>query len=55
MKVDVIRKLPEHLDTLILMQEEGGKAEQIEYLPTGLTEQVETFVKAEEFSFASKH
>ncbi len=54
MKVDVIRKLPEHLDTLILMQEEGGKAEQIEYLPTGLTEQVETFVKAEDFSFAYK-
>ncbi len=54
MKVDVIRKLPEHLDTLILMQEEGGKAGQIEYLPLGLSDQVEAFIKAEDYNFAFK-
>jgi len=46
--------LPEHLDTLILMQEENGKVEAIEYLPPQIVPQLEVFVKSEDYNFAYK-
>jgi len=52
MKIDVIRKLPEHMDTIILMQEESGSVAQIEYLPSNLLKTVEILVKSEEFTFS---
>jgi leucyl aminopeptidase len=52
MKIDVIRKLPEHLDTLILMQEEAGTINNIEHVPSELLSPIETFMKSEEFSFS---
>lgn len=54
MKIDVIRKFPEHLDTLILMQEEGGHVEAIEYLPPQVVQQAGIFAKAEDYSFSYK-
>jgi len=54
MKIDVIRKLPEHLDTLILMQEESGSVEGIEYLPLQVLQSAEVFIKAENYSFSFK-
>ncbi|MDD4309908.1 MAG: leucyl aminopeptidase [Candidatus Cloacimonetes bacterium] len=51
MKIDVIRKLPDHLDTLILMQEENAEVQAIEYLPAELLSPLEHFIKGEEFNF----
>jgi hypothetical protein len=33
MKIDVIRKLPEHMDTVIILHKPGADLEQVEYLP----------------------
>jgi leucyl aminopeptidase len=52
MKIDVIRKFPEHMDTLILMQEEGKTVETIEYLPQELLIPIEAFLKGEDFNFS---
>ncbi|MDD3234965.1 MAG: leucyl aminopeptidase [Candidatus Cloacimonetes bacterium] len=52
MKIDVIRKLPEHLDTLILMQEENGTIQNIEYVPTELLHSIDAYMKNEEFNFS---
>ncbi|MDY0152274.1 MAG: M17 family peptidase N-terminal domain-containing protein, partial [Candidatus Cloacimonas sp.] len=51
MKIDVIRKFPEHMDTLILMQEEGKSVDSIEYLSPELVSATESFLKGEEFDF----
>ena len=51
MKIDVIRKLPEHMDTLILMQEEAALVQNIEYLPPELLNPIEVFVKSEAYTF----
>ncbi len=51
MKIDVIRKLPEHLDTVLLMQEENGSIHDIEYVPASLLEPIEIFMKNEDFNF----
>ncbi len=51
MKIDVIRKLPEHLDTIILMQEEGGAVQGIEYIPVELLNTIEMYLKGEEYGF----
>ena len=51
MKIDVIRKLPEHLDTIILMQEESAAVQGIDYIPAELLSSIEAFLKGEEFNF----
>jgi len=52
MKIDIIRKLPEHMDTIIVMQEEGASVLNVEYLPQELLEQMEVYAKSEDFKFA---
>lgn len=52
MKIDVIRKLPEHMDTIILMQEENRKVSGIEYVPQHLLNPLEVFIKEEAYTFA---
>ncbi|MDD3103724.1 MAG: M17 family peptidase N-terminal domain-containing protein, partial [Candidatus Cloacimonetes bacterium] len=51
MKIDVCRKLPEHIETLVLLQEEDSKFKGTEVLGEELIGAIEDFCKAEDFSF----
>ncbi|MBP7310189.1 MAG: leucyl aminopeptidase, partial [Candidatus Cloacimonetes bacterium] len=51
MKIDIIRKLPEHLDTIIVMQEENGAVKDVEHLSPELVTQIEAFLKHEDYCF----
>ncbi|MFA7543001.1 MAG: leucyl aminopeptidase [Candidatus Cloacimonadaceae bacterium] len=51
MKIDVTRKLPEHLDTLILIHEENGKLKGLEFLDQDTIQMLENFVKEDDYSF----
>lgn len=52
MKIDVTRKLPEHVDTLILIHEEGAKLDKLDFVDDELKSTLESFTKAEAFTFA---
>ena len=52
MKIDVSRKLPEHLDTLVLIHEEDAKPEDLDFIDDELKQDLDSFIKAEEFTFA---
>lgn len=52
MKIDVTRKLPEYLDTLILIQAENAKLKDLEFLDSDTIHLLENFVKEDEFHFA---
>lgn len=51
MKIDIIRKLPEHLDTIIVMQEENAAVKDVEHLSPELVTQIEAFLKNEDYCF----
>ena len=51
MKIDVSRKLPEHLETLVLLQEENAEIKSTEVLSEELAETINDFCALEEFSF----
>lgn len=51
MKIDVIRKLPEHLDTIIVLHHQNEALSSLEFMPEELQTAIETFVKAEEITF----
>lgn len=52
MKVDVTRKLPEHVDTLVLIHEEHARLEDLSFVDDELKQVLGAFVKAEGFTFA---
>lgn len=51
MKIDVCRKLPEHIETLVLLQEENSKLKGADVLGEELVEAIADFCKAEEFTY----
>ena len=51
MKIDVIRKLPEHLDTIVVLHHENEPLPVLDFMPEELQTAIETFIKAEELSF----
>lgn len=52
MKIDVVRKLPDVIDTLVLCQQTDGDLEAFEeWLPESVLEAVNRFMEAEELSF----
>lgn len=51
MKIDVIRKLPEFMDTVLIMHQTGGMIEEMEYIPTDLGSSISAFVKNEDMGF----
>ncbi|HNX37322.1 MAG TPA: leucyl aminopeptidase [Candidatus Cloacimonadota bacterium] len=51
MKIDVIRKLPEHLDTVLIMHQNGGSLEDMELLPAELISSVSSFIKSDDTAF----
>ncbi|HRX77015.1 MAG TPA: leucyl aminopeptidase, partial [Candidatus Cloacimonadota bacterium] len=50
MKIDVSRKLPEHLETLILVLDEATKLEEISFLNEETAQIIDHFIKTEDFS-----
>lgn len=51
MKIDLLRKLPEHMDTVVIMLEAKGDVTAIEYLPESIQAIVQTYVKDEDCCF----
>lgn len=51
MKIDVIRKLPEVMDTIVVMQSETGSMQQFEFLPDEIREAVTAYISSEGFEF----
>ncbi len=54
MKIDLLRKPVEHMDTVIIMHGEKGDFHSIEYLPEHIKNAVGVIVKQDEFSFTYK-
>ncbi|HOH97694.1 MAG TPA: leucyl aminopeptidase [Candidatus Cloacimonadota bacterium] len=52
MKIDVIRRLPEHIDTFVLIQEEDGQIQGLEYIEDDLAHSIEAFAQVEDFHFS---
>lgn len=51
MKIDVSRKVPDHLETFLLILDEETKIEDVGILDAGTVDAIEHFVKADEFLF----
>ncbi len=51
MKIDVIRKLPEHLDTIVIVHHESETQQPLEFMPQELQIAIDAFIKAEELTF----
>lgn len=51
MKIDVIRKLPEHLDTIIVLHHQNESLPALEFMPEELQTAIDTFIKAEDITF----
>lgn len=52
MKIDVTRKLPEHVETLVFIHEEDASLEGLEFVDEELKAELESYIKAENFSFS---
>lgn len=52
MKIDLLRKMPEHMDTVVVMMEEKGNLKNVEYLSDTLKDAIATIVKHDEFAFS---
>ena len=52
MKIDIIRKVPEDMDCLIIFQDENGHLESVELLPPELAKLIQAYIKKEDFQFA---
>ncbi|MDP2173817.1 MAG: leucyl aminopeptidase [Candidatus Cloacimonadaceae bacterium] len=52
MKIDLLRKLPDHMDTVVVMMEEKGNIKNVEFLTDTLKEAIATFVKSDDFTFS---
>ncbi|HNQ44150.1 MAG TPA: M17 family peptidase N-terminal domain-containing protein, partial [Candidatus Cloacimonadota bacterium] len=52
MKIDVIRKLPEHIDTIVFLQEEDGQVQGLEYMDDELALAIDSYAQTEDFHFA---
>ncbi len=55
MKIDVIRKLPEVMETIVVLQSETATIEQVEYIPEEIKASIQEFIKAEAFTFKYKN
>jgi len=51
MKIDLLRKLPEHMDTVIVMLDAKADPTAVEYLPAHITAAIGAYVKAEGLAF----
>lgn len=51
MKIDVIRKLPERLDTIVIVHHDNESLRPLEFMPEELQTAINAFVKAEELTF----
>lgn len=45
MKIDIIRKVPEDMDCLIIFQDENGRLESVELLPPELAKLIQAYIK----------
>ncbi len=52
MKIDVIRKLPDHMDTIVVLQNQSGDMKNFEYLPTDILDSIKVFIKDENYQFS---
>ncbi len=55
MKIDLLRKPVEHMDTVIIMHGEKGDFHSIEYLPEHVKNAVSVIVKQDEYTFGYKN
>ncbi len=53
MKIDVSRKIPEHIETLILIHEEDANISELDLLDADTADAIEHFTKSEDFHFES--
>ncbi|MCK9556429.1 MAG: leucyl aminopeptidase [Candidatus Cloacimonetes bacterium] len=53
MKIDVCRKIPEYIETLIIIHEENAKISELELLDVDTIEAIENFVDTEDYHFES--
>lgn len=51
MKIDVTRRLPDHIDTLVLIHEEDPNLPELDFVDDALKDSLDTYVKAEGFAF----
>lgn len=51
MKIDLLRKPTEHMDTVIVMHGEKGDVHSVEYLPDAMKNAIGVIVKQDEFTF----
>jgi leucyl aminopeptidase len=54
MKIDLLRKPAEHMDTVIIMHGEKGDFHSIEYLPDHIKNAVSVIIKQDEYTFGYK-
>ncbi len=52
MKIDIIRKVPEDMDCLIIFQDENGRLDSVELLPPELAKLIQAYIKKEDYQFA---
>jgi len=52
MKIDIIRKVPEDMDCIIIFQEENGALDKVELLPQNIAKTAQVYCKSEDFKFA---
>ncbi len=51
MKIDLLRKPPEHMDTVVVMQDEKGELKHVEFLPPEFIAAISVIVKQDDFKF----
>lgn len=52
MKIDLLRKPIDHMDTVIVMQDEKGEINNVEYLPESLKNAIAIILKQDDFKFS---
>lgn len=51
MKIDLLRKLTEHMESVIVMIDEKGDLDSVEYLPENIKQAIQLYLKQNEFKF----
>jgi hypothetical protein len=51
MKIDVVRKLPEIMDTILILHQEDGDPKKVEFLPEKIAQTVAGISETEAFQF----
>ncbi|MBP9037624.1 MAG: leucyl aminopeptidase [Candidatus Cloacimonas sp.] len=52
MKIDITRKIPEYMETIIIFQEDHGSINNVDLLPSNIAKTVQTYIKSEGYNFA---